>query len=80
MNGREDLSLIAVEISKKITELLDSMEYSNNEMLLTKGHIKSNLNKLISSSNRYLGNRNRHQNYNFSVDPRGKLKAEFLFR
>ena len=37
-----------IEISKKINELLEQMEYNNSDMLLTKEHIKHNLNKLIN--------------------------------
>jgi hypothetical protein len=76
-------SLTIVEISQKIQELLDQMEYSNNEMLLTKEHIKYNLNQLITSAN----NKNelecakKEDNYifahNFLVDKRGKIKANF---
>ncbi len=37
-----------IEISKKINELLEQMEYKNNELLLTKEHIKQNLIELIN--------------------------------
>jgi len=37
-----------IEISKKINELLEQMEYDNNKMLLTKEHIKHNLIQLIN--------------------------------
>jgi len=78
--------LTVIEISQKITELLDTMEYSNNEMIITKEHIKYSLNQLIRSSapreknvkSRITSQRNRHQFLNsFSVDNRGKLKAGY---
>ena len=83
--SRNSSSMVTVvEISKKITELLDSMEYSNTEMLITKEHIKHNLNQLIRYSTSKQNNiRNRiftnKSNQNFSVDYRGKLKADFSF-
>lgn len=40
-----------VEISKKITELLEQNNYNNKDMLITKEHIKHNLAQLIVSSN-----------------------------
>ena len=81
--------LTAIEISEKINELLDKMEYNNSEMLLTKEHIKSNLTQLINLSKNRFGslqsNRNRKQKIRssfsnkFFVDNRGKLKADFSF-
>lgn len=82
-----------VEISEKVTELLDNMEYSNTEMLITREHIKYNLAQLILSSNAQLNRtdsnliRNiglkRRRKYNFSsssifVDNRGKLNINIL--
>jgi gas vesicle protein len=43
-----------VEISKKVTELLDNVEYDNKVMLITKEHIKSNLAQLISTTDNEL--------------------------
>ena len=81
MNGKKDISCVSVvEISKKITELLDNVEYNNKDMLLTKEHIKSNLAQLINSSNRKfrkIEKRNRNYTNKFSVDSRGKLKVDF---
>ncbi len=82
MKNRDDLSSISVvEISKKVTELLDNMDYSNKDMLLTKEHIKYNLARLISSSNSKFRKIKRRQKQinRFSVDERGKLKIDFLY-
>ncbi len=82
MKNRDDLSSISVvEISKKITELLDTADYSNDNMLLTKEHIKYNLAKLINSSNSQFRKieKQRKQNNRFSVDERGKLKIDFSY-
>ena len=80
MKSRDDLSSISVvEISKKVTELLDNMDYSNKDMLLTKEHIKYNLVRLITSSNNQFRKIKRRQKQinRFSVDERGKLKIDF---
>ncbi len=76
-------NLTVIEISQKIKELLDQMEYSNNDMLLTKEHIKYNLSQLIQSTinqSRFeLGKKD--ENYvfsnNFLVDNRDKIKVNF---
>jgi len=72
-SGNSSSMVTVVEISKKVAELLDSMEYSNTKMLITKEHIKYNLNQLIrSSTNNQNDIRNRMNsndvNHNFSVD------------
>ncbi len=61
-------NLNIVMISQKIQELLDQMEYGNNEMLLTKEHIKYNLSQLIMSANNQteLEFGKREDNYIFS--------------
>ena len=82
MKNRDDLSSISVvEISKKITELLDNADYSNNDLLLTKEHIKYNLARLITSSNSQFRKikKQRKQINKFSVDERGKLKIDFSY-
>ncbi|MDA3781321.1 MAG: hypothetical protein PF487_14005 [Bacteroidales bacterium] len=82
-----------VEISKKVTELLDNVEYDNKVMLITKEHIKSNLAQLISTTDNELkfklknpersnsNPRNRKSRFksskNFSIDNRGKLTTNF---
>jgi len=72
-----------VEISIKIKELLDQMEYKNTEMLLTKEHIKHNLSELILSANSQSDYNfgKKDENYifanNFLVDHRGKIKVNF---
>ncbi|MBU0473033.1 MAG: hypothetical protein KKF62_02590 [Bacteroidetes bacterium] len=73
-----------VQISEKVTELLDNMEYSNNEMIITREHIKYNLAQLILTSNAQLNNTDKNyttkqrRKYNFSssnifADNRGKI-------
>jgi len=47
LSSRKSIHTV-IEISKKINEMLEQMEYDNNEMLLTKEHIKHNLTKLIN--------------------------------
>jgi len=57
-NFDSNLSISTIlEISKKVEELLDDMEYSNSEMLVTREHIKHNLSQLIKSSNSLLSRR-----------------------
>lgn len=87
VNGNNSMKTV-VDISKKITELLDTMELANSEMLITKTHIKHNLNQLIRSSLNSTKNisekiliekeSNKFSN-NLSVDKRGKLKSDFSF-
>ncbi len=74
-------SILVVAISKKITELLDSVEYNNKEMILTKEHIKHNLSKIIKSSNNRFGKIEKRQNHlkRFLVDERGKLQIDFSY-
>ena len=76
-------SFTLVQISQKIKELLDQMEYSNTDMLLTKEHIQYNLGQLIkmASTHTDLEIERRKESNTFSrkflVDKRGKLKANF---
>ncbi len=74
-------SILVVAISKKITELLDSVEYNNKEMILTKEHIKHNLSKIIKSSNNRFGKIEKRQNHlkKILVDERGKLQIDFSY-
>jgi|GEM_PF-3267944 len=78
-----------LEISQKVTELLDAMEYSNKQMLITREHIKYNLAQLIKTSStqlscnsvKRLNSSRRAKNYNspnnMFVDNRGNLKFNF---
>ncbi len=82
MESNSNLSSISVvAISKKITELLDSVEYNNTEMILTKEHIKHNLSKIIKSSNNRVGKIEKRQTHlkRFLVDERGKLQIDFSY-
>jgi len=57
-NFDSNLSISTIlEISKKVEELLDNMEYCNSDMLITREHIKHNLAQLIKSSNSLLSRR-----------------------
>lgn len=57
-NFDSNLSISTIlEISKKVEELLDNMDYSNSKMLITREHIKHNLAQLIKSSNSLLSRR-----------------------
>ena len=76
-------SLTVVEISQKIQDLLEQMEYGNHEMLLTKEHIKYNISQLIKSASNQtdleFGKKEENIIFsnNFIVDNRGKIKINF---
>jgi uncharacterized protein YwgA len=40
-----------IEISKKVNELIEKLGYNNEDLLLTKAHIKNNIMQLINSNN-----------------------------
>ena len=74
-----------IEISKKVNELIEKLGYSNNEMLLTKAHIKNNIMQLInsnSSNNLEKVNRGKTKSSskiscNYHVDIRGRLITNY---
>ncbi|MCF6270719.1 MAG: hypothetical protein L3J41_13475 [Melioribacteraceae bacterium] len=81
-----------IEISKKINELLEQMEYDNNELLLTKEHIKHNLIQLINyadyqsiiKTKKVKKNRETrslelysHFSHNYYIDNRGRLITNY---
>jgi len=78
-----------IEVSKKINELLEQMEYDNKEMLLTKEHIRHNLIKLINYANYHdssVENKTEIRNpeyykkfsHNYFVDNRGVLITNYI--
>jgi len=91
-NFDSNLSISTIlEISKKVSELLDNKEYNNSKMLITREHIKYNLALLIKSLNSqlcknlvknfdsYKRRKSYHPSNNIYVNNSGKLNFDLYY-
>jgi type II restriction/modification system DNA methylase subunit YeeA len=75
-NSSSNSLYAVVEISKKISELLEEHNFNNNELLITKEHIQNKINELIEILSKRINQTslpNKKISNLYIVDERGKL-------